>query len=83
MLHIVYFAQVREAIGMDGETRKLLAGTNISALLDQLVTEDGRYAEAFSDRSKLRFALDCRMAREDAQLDGAKELAIFPPVTGG
>jgi sulfur-carrier protein len=82
-VRLVYFARVREAIGIDGEERDLPPGTSISALVDLLAAEDARYAEAFADRSKLRFALDQKMVREDALLDDAEELAIFPPVTGG
>jgi molybdopterin synthase sulfur carrier subunit len=83
VLQLVYFARVREAIGMDGEARTVAPGTTISALVDQLTAEDIRYADAFADRSKLRFALDQQMVRADSLLDGGKELAIFPPVTGG
>jgi sulfur-carrier protein len=83
MVHIVYFARVREAIGLDSEERDVPAGVRIAAFVDQLAAEGANYADAFADRSKLRFALDQQMVREDALLDGAKELAIFPPVTGG
>jgi sulfur-carrier protein len=82
-MRLVYFARVREAIGLDGEERIVTPQTSIAALVDQLAAEGARYAEAFADRSKLRFALDQKMVREDALLDGAGELAIFPPVTGG
>jgi sulfur-carrier protein len=83
LLQIVYFARVREAVSIDGEQVEVEAGTSIVALIDQLASQNGRYAAAFSDRSKLRFALDQKMVRADAMLDDAKELAIFPPVTGG
>jgi sulfur-carrier protein len=82
-MRLVYFARVREAIGLDSEERDVAPGTSISALVDQLAADNARYADAFADRSKLRFALDQTMVREDALLDGAEELAIFPPVTGG
>ena len=83
MLRIVYFARVREAVGVDGEQVEVEVGTSISELIDQLARQSERHAAAFVDRSKLRFALDQKMVRADALLDGAKELAIFPPVTGG
>jgi molybdopterin synthase sulfur carrier subunit len=82
-MRLAYFARVREAIGFDGEERDAPPGTSISALVDLLAAEDARYAEAFADRSKLRFALDQKMVREDTLLDEGEELAIFPPVTGG
>jgi molybdopterin synthase sulfur carrier subunit len=83
VLQLVYFARVREAIGLDGEVRTIAPGTTIASLVDQLSAENARYANAFANRSKLRFALDQHMVVADSLLDGAKELAIFPPVTGG
>ena len=83
LLQVVYFARVREAIGVDGEQVEVEAGTHITELIDRLAAHSKSHATAFSDRNKLRFALDQKMVRADAVLDGAKELAIFPPVTGG
>lgn len=82
-LQIVYFAKVREAVGVDSEHVEVEAGTSIAKLIDHLAAQSDRHAAAFSDRSKLRFALDQKMVSADALLGGAKELAIFPPVTGG
>jgi sulfur-carrier protein len=81
---IVYFAAVREAIGIDGEEYTLPEHiTSIADCLDWLTEQDEHYRAAFANRAKLRFALDQRMAKPDAILAGAGELAIFPPVTGG
>ena len=82
-MRVVYFAQVREAVGVDGEDLEIVAGANIAALIDQLASQSERYAAAFSDRTKLRFALDQKMVRANTLLDNATELAIFPLVTGG
>ena len=83
MLRIVYFARLREAVGADGEQVEVEAGTSIAELINRMSAQSERHAAAFSDRAKLRFALDQNMVRVDAVLDGANELAIFPPVTGG
>ena len=83
MIQIVYFAKVREAVGFEGEQVEVEAGTSIAALIDGLAKQSERHAAAFLDRTKLRFALDQKMVRADDVLDDAKELAIFPPVTGG
>lgn len=83
MIQIVYFARVREAVGVDGEQVDVEAGTSIAKLIDLLANLSERHAAAFSDRSTLRFAIDQKMVRADAVLDDAQELAIFPPVTGG
>jgi sulfur-carrier protein len=83
-MRIVYFASVREAIGMDGEAAELPNGiVTIADCLQYLTERSEVYRATFSDISKLRFALDQVMARIDAPISGAKELAIFPPVTGG
>jgi molybdopterin synthase sulfur carrier subunit len=83
-MRIVYFAAVREALGRDEDDVTSPSGVHtIAKLLDHLVTQDAVYARAFADRSKLRFAIDQQMVKIDAVLDGALELAIFPPVTGG
>ena len=42
-----------------------------------------RYALAFSDLSALRVAIDQELTDFDAPLDGAREVAFFPPMTGG
>jgi len=83
-LDIVYFAWVREAVGRDGERVDPPAGVaTIAALLDWLETRGGGYAEALADRSRLRAALDQTFVPLDTPLGDARELAIFPPVTGG
>jgi sulfur-carrier protein len=83
-MRLVYFASVREALARDKDSIDLANGVEtIAQLLDQLVVQDVAYARAFTDRSKLRFALDQQMVKIDARLDDAQELAIFPPVTGG
>jgi sulfur-carrier protein len=83
-MRIVYFAAVREALARDEEELSLNDSiSTISELLDHMAETDPAYARAFANRSKLRFALDQQMAKADASLKDAKELAIFPPVTGG
>jgi molybdopterin synthase sulfur carrier subunit len=75
---------VREAIGRDGERVDVPAEvTTIAALLDRLAARGGGYAEALADRGRLRAALDQAFVPLDAALGEARELAIFPPVTGG
>ncbi|MBK6706807.1 MAG: MoaD/ThiS family protein [Sphingomonadales bacterium] len=83
-MKLVYFARVREALGCDGEDVDFPAAVqSVGDALDWLVTLSPRHADAFADRSKLRFALDQRMVKSDALVAGASEFAIFPPVTGG
>ena len=83
-LELLYFAWVREAIGSGGEQVEP-PGTvaTIADLIDWLAARGGGYAEAFADRTRLRAALDQRFVPLDAPLGDARELALFPPVTGG
>lgn len=83
-MRLVYFARVREAIGVDAEERELPVEANtISDCIEWLTGLGQNYATAFADRSRLRFALDQQMVGDDAILQANSELAIFPPVTGG
>lgn len=81
-LHLLYFAWVRERIGLDGETRDLAAST-VGEALTALATLGDGYASAFAEPHRLRFALDQDFVDMDAALLEGAELAIFPPVTGG
>ena len=83
-LRLVYFARVREAIGIDGEDRDLpVEVQTVADCVIWLAAQGESYATAFSDLPRLRFALDQQMVWQETLLEGANELAIFPPVTGG
>ena len=84
MLKILYFAWVREAVGTGEElVDPPPEVATVSALIDWLATEDAAHAAAFRDRSRLRAAVDGEFVGLDAPFAGAREVAIFPPVTGG
>lgn len=83
-MKLVYFARVREAVGVDADERDLPDDVlTVGDCIDWLAGESAQYAAAFADRDRLRFALDQQMVWEGTALEGATELAIFPPVTGG
>lgn len=83
-IDMLYFAWVRETIGAGGEQVEPAPGVEtVTGLIDQLAVRGGGHAVAFADRSRLRAALDQRFVGLDALLGDARELAIFPPVTGG
>ncbi len=81
-IEVLYFAWVRERIGLPRETVETEAAT-VSALIDELAAREPRYAAAFADLSALRVAVDQSLAGLDAPLGGVREVAIFPPMTGG
>lgn len=84
MMTILYFAWVRERIGLDAETLDPPPEiTTVAALLDWLVTRSPGHAAALADRSAIRIAIDEDFAGPEASITAAREIAIFPPVTGG
>ncbi|WP_039018923.1 molybdopterin converting factor subunit 1 [Halocynthiibacter namhaensis] len=81
-LDILYFAWLRERVG---EPREVVE-TNVETVADlvaELVAKDERYALAFADMSSLRVAIDQELTDFTASLKGAREVAFFPPMTGG
>lgn len=81
-MEVLYFAWVRERIGVPREKVETGA-TTVSGLVDELRAREERYAAAFADLSALRVAVDQELADFDAPLDGVREVAFFPPMTGG
>lgn len=81
-LDVLYFAWLRERIGQPRETVETEAVT-VRALVAQLAAMDDWHAAALSDLSAVRVALDQELADLDAPLAGVREVAFFPPMTGG
>jgi molybdopterin synthase sulfur carrier subunit len=83
-LEILYFAWVREGIGLDREhVDPPAAVTTVGELIAWLTARSPGHAAMFADLSRLRAALDQKFVPLDTDLGSARELAIFPPVTGG
>lgn len=81
-LEILYFAWLRERIGLPRETITTDAAT-VADLVAELRLREERYELAFSDLSAVRVALDQDLVEMDTPLAGAREVAFFPPMTGG
>ena len=82
MFEVLYFAWVRERIGLPRETVTSDAAT-VADLVAELTAREPRYAAAFGDTRALRVALDQKLSDFDAPLAGVREVAFFPPMTGG
>lgn len=82
MLEVVYFAWVRERIGVPRERVETSAAT-VADLVAELSAREPRYAAAFADITALRVALDQELSEFSAPLAGVREVAFFPPMTGG
>ncbi|MBC9030875.1 molybdopterin converting factor subunit 1 [Sphingomonas sp. JC676] len=81
---MLYFAWVREGVGSGEEqVDPPEAVRNVADLIDWLAQRSPGHAEALREPTKLRAAIDQRFAPLDALLGDAREVALFPPVTGG
>jgi molybdopterin synthase sulfur carrier subunit len=82
MIDVLYFAWVRERIGLPRERVETSAAT-VADLVAELSAREERYAAAFADLASLRVALDQDLSDFSAPLAGVREVAFFPPMTGG
>ncbi len=80
----VYFAWVRERIGKTEEIVTPPAGVaTVGDLVAWLKSRGEGYAAAFADAATIRTAIDRTHVKHDAAIAGAREIAFFPPMTGG
>ena len=84
MLTLLFFAQIKETLGCESEVFDLTdpAMTPLD-IVTQLRTRGANYAAAVADLSRLHCAIDQEHAKLDTPIGTARELAFFPPVTGG
>lgn len=83
-VQLLYFAWVREKAGLGAEQIEL--PTELKSVADLIQWQKRRtpqFGEAFADESAIRVALDQEHVSNDTPLAGAREIAFFPPVTGG
>jgi len=83
-MQLLYFAWVRERIGVGEE--QVSPPPEIATVADLIGWLSGRsdgHAAAFAEPARLRAAVDQAFVPLDTRIAGAREVAIFPPVTGG
>jgi molybdopterin synthase sulfur carrier subunit len=80
----LYFAWVRERIGKAEE--ELILPSEVATIGDMIAwlkTRGEEYAHAFENGRSIRAAIDRTHVKHDAPISGAREVAFFPPMTGG
>ncbi|MGD9804424.1 MAG: molybdopterin converting factor subunit 1 [Hyphomicrobiaceae bacterium] len=83
-MKLLYFAWIRERIGHASETLELPAEiATIADLVTWLKARGPEYGEAFARPDLVRAAINQTHVKHDAPIAGAREIAFFPPVTGG
>ena len=83
-MRVLYFAWVKEKVGIAAEDiDPPKSVTTIAELIDWLKARGPEFANAFARSEVIRAAIDRTHVRHDAKIVGAREIAFFPPVTGG
>ncbi len=81
---VLYFAWVKEKVGLSEEQVTPPASvTTVAELMDWLAARSGNHASAFTERKMIKAAVDQVHVPLASSLTGAREVAFFPPVTGG
>lgn len=81
-LEVLYFAWLRERVGQPRETVTTDVAT-VRELIAELTARSDGHAAAFADMASLRCAVDQQLADLDSPIGSAREIAFFPPMTGG
>ena len=83
-MKLLYFAWVRERVGKTDEEVELPEGiVTVGDLMTWLAARGEEYAHAFENPKVIRAAVDRSHVRAEAAIAGAREIAFFPPMTGG
>jgi sulfur-carrier protein len=83
-MKLVYFAWVRERIGKaEEEIAPPASVATVTELIGWLAKRGEEYAHAFENPKVIRAAIDKRHVQPSAAIKGAREVAFFPPMTGG
>jgi molybdopterin synthase sulfur carrier subunit len=83
-IKVRYFAWVRERVGLAEEEIEPPAGiATVGQLVTWLAGRGEQYGYAFENPKVIRAAIDRSHVRADAKIEGASEIAFFPPMTGG
>ena len=80
---VLYFAGLREAVGLSREELPLESGATIGAVVERLRARGARWADALAPGKAWRVAVNQQMASLATALKAGDEVAFFPPVTGG
>lgn len=83
-MKLLYFAWVRERIGKtEEEVAPPASVATVSDLIAWLAARGEEYAYAFENPAVIRAAIDRKHVQPDTPIAGAREIALFPPMTGG
>ncbi|MFG1211425.1 molybdopterin converting factor subunit 1 [Xanthobacter flavus] len=83
-MKVLYFAWLRERVGLaEEEVAPPVEVVTVADLARWLAAQDEAHAHAFDTPAVVRAAIDRRHVKPDSAIAGAREVAFFPPMTGG
>ncbi len=83
-MKILYFADIRHALGLHEEILSLPESVSTLAdLRDYLCNKGENYKKAFATDKVIRCSVNCEFSDFSAEISDSDEVAFFPPVTGG
>ena len=83
-MRLLYFAWVKEKVGRASEEVTIPENVaTVAELIAWLKSRGPEFANAFEREHVIRAAIDQSHVRHDARIGHAREIAFFPPVTGG
>lgn len=83
-MKVLYFAWLRERVGLaEEEVAPPVEVVTVADLARWLAARDEAHAHAFDNPTVVRAAIDRRHVKPDSAIAGAREVAFFPPMTGG
>ena len=80
---IVFFANLREALGVDSVDLQISGSCSVSALISQLANQQSPEWLGILTAENIRIAVNQDLINEDVGVIDGDEVAFFPPVTGG
>jgi sulfur-carrier protein len=83
MIRILYFARLREEVGISEEIMPIRTGVTLTELLAQLNARGGRWSDALGNDRRVLMAVNQEVVEGGRVLREGDEVAFFPPVTGG
>lgn len=83
MIKVLYFARLREALGIAEESVEATDGLSVAELMVLLAARGGQWRQEFDGCRPLRAAVNQTLVSKDARIYAGDEVAFFPPVTGG
>ncbi|MBP8120714.1 MAG: molybdopterin converting factor subunit 1 [Burkholderiales bacterium] len=83
MLRVLFFASLREQLGVAEQALDVPVPATVGALVTQLRARGETWSEVLAAGKRWRVAVNQDMATLETPLKSGDEIAIFPPVTGG